>query len=97
MTTRMGMEYPDSVLRAGYDISPLTRCASFEQCKADRCYRVLLDQWAVIWLRRRDAKKPSGYTPSIGTVAQSIARHYQRSARNDALYAGLRPTIETQP
>lgn len=95
--TAMGMEYPESVLRAGYAISPLCTYASFEQCKSDRCYRVLLDQWALIWLRRRDARKPSGYVPTIGTVAQSIARFHQRQASNDAVFAGLRASTEVQP
>lgn len=91
MTTAMGMEYPESVLREGYAISPLRTYASFERCRDDRCYRILLDQWATIWLRRRAAKKPSGYTPSIGTVQHSIGRAIERMAANDSRYAGLRP------
>lgn len=79
-----GMEYPESVLQAGYDISPLRSYASFEQCKRERLWRPLLDQWAHIYLRRRDARRPSGYVCSQGNVQETILKAYQRMAAENA-------------
>lgn len=74
------MEYPESVLREGYAISPLRSYASFETCQRDPLYRVMLDNWAHIYLRRREARRPTGYVSSQGNVQETILKAYRRMA-----------------
>lgn len=72
------IDYTDADLRAGFDISPLRQYCTFEQACRKPLLRHTLNGWARIALNRRKAQQPSGYVPSHGTVATTIARAYER-------------------